>query len=407
MGVRGLYKFIEQFCIKNEVNAFVNNNIENYKDKMMAIDVSHIIYRYGIGIRKSGKDKLSSSGEPVNHLYGMVCYIKFLIRNHIKPFFVFDGKSPTIKQNTVSDRKYRKLTATNKCSELSDTSSDEYIKQFKRGYFLSDKNIKECQELLKDCGIPYMEAINEAESQCAALVAKDKNFYGVVTEDIDASVFGTTKMLKNFKDGDNIIEISLSEILRVFLLEANTIRTIKGLQPLKKFGYYDFVNFVSMLETDYFNGVKTQNYYQLYEAYVINNYDIHDMITYLEKNNIMILPEAFYENWENVNKYYIETEVNNPDLIDKNFHRPNFYMLYKILTSYCGFEHHWVKDFCTELKYFHEYIQQKQNPTITIKMNNKYDSNNTNIKTNTNDSTFNSFKSCAQKKQRILQNGKY
>ena len=46
--------------------------------------------------------------------------------------------------------------------------------------------------------------------------------------------------------------------------------------------------------------------------------DIHDMITYLEKNNIMILPEAFYENWENVNKYYIETEVDLEELTSGN-----------------------------------------------------------------------------------------
>ena len=61
-------------------------------------------------------------------------------------------------------------------------SQEDKIKYFKRTVSISKKQIDECKELLDLMGIPYVNAVEEADSQCAQLV-KDGLAEGVLTEE--------------------------------------------------------------------------------------------------------------------------------------------------------------------------------------------------------------------------------
>jgi len=365
MGVRGLNKFITQICDKNNVDAIQHKKFDEYRDKIMVIDVSQKIYSYGISIRNSGDDKLSLDGKIINHLYAIIYYTKFLLKHSIKPLYIFDGKTPDVKNEVIIERKEKKESACKKCEEFIDTSSDEYIKHFKRSYSFSDEQMKECQQLLKALGIPYCEAPEEADSQCAAIVSSDTTTYGVISEDIDTLVFGAKIICKDFSGKhDSSTEINLEGILDVLFIEANNIRKENYKQPLAHFNYYNFVDYVSMLNTDYFTGLKHLTPSLVFELFVINNCDVYNTIDYIKKNNSIyniFIQDDFIQNWNNVKKYYTEAEVFNPVYIDKTFKRPNKYLIRRILTN-CNFNQSFIDDFIDLVNAF--YI--KQNPTICI-----------------------------------------
>jgi flap endonuclease-1 len=381
MGVRGLNKFITQICEKNDITAIQHKKFDEYKNKIMVIDVLQKIYSYGIAIRDSGEDKFSVDGKIINHIYAIIFYTKFLIKQSIKPLYVFDGKIPEIKNNVLTERKERKDTSYKKCDNFVDTTSDEYIKHFKRSYSLSDEQIKECKELLKAFGIPYIESPEEADSQCAAIVSSDKNIYGVISDDIDTLVFGAKKICKDFSGKHNsVIEMNLDNILKVLLIEANNIRKINYKQPITKFNYYNFIDYVSMLNTDYFSGLKNITPSQVFELFILNNCDVYDTIDYIKKNNDTYnidIPDDFIQKWDNVKKYYTEAEVLNPIYINKTFKKPNNYLIKKILVN-CKFNQYFIDNIIDLFNEF--YIEHNVN-------------NNINYKT----ITYNSFKSYQRK----------
>jgi flap endonuclease-1 len=359
MGVSGLNKFITQVCEKNNINAIQHKNFDEYKNKIMVIDVLQKIYSYGISIRKSGDDKLSLDGKIINHLYAIIYYTKFLIKHSIKPLYVFDGKTPEVKNDVLIERKERKDTAYKKCEEFIDTTSDEYIKHFKRSYSLSDEQIKECQQLLKAFGIPYMEAPEEADSQCAAIVSSDKNIYGVISEDIDTLVFGAKILCKDFSGKhSSVTEMNLDGIIKALLIEANNIRKEKYKQPITYFNYYNFIDFVSMLNTDYFSGLKHVTPSQVFELFVLNNCDVYYTIDYIKKNNDIYninIQDDFIQKWDNVKKYYTEAEVFNPIYIDKTFKKPNNNLIQQILSN-CNFNQYFIDNIIDLVNTF--YIEQ-------------------------------------------------
>ena len=79
--------------------------------------------------------------------------------------------------------------------------------------------VLECQELLRQFGIPYIIAPMEAEAQCAELVRLHL-VDGVVTDDSDIFLFGGSKVFKNMFNQAKIVECYLTKDLeREFSLD--------------------------------------------------------------------------------------------------------------------------------------------------------------------------------------------
>lgn len=205
MGVKNLFKLLTQ----NAPKSITLKSIKDYNGKYIVLDASMIIYQYVIAIRSTGSDLQDNKGNLTSHILGVLSKSFMLLKHDIIPIFVFDGKPPEIKYNTIKNRKKTKK----KNLEKMETASDEdKIKYFKRSFSVTKEQTKEVKEILKLFGIPVIEAPSEADPLCA-LITKDGNAYGVGSEDMDLLAFGSSKLIRNLSGRKKVIEIDLESIL--------------------------------------------------------------------------------------------------------------------------------------------------------------------------------------------------
>lgn len=206
MGIKNLLKFLNTNY--PELIKKINNN--NFNKKMIAIDTSILLYQVIIAIRSSGADMINSQGDITSHILGLFNKTILLLKMNIIPIYVFDGKPPEFKSKVIQNRREIKRRAYEKLAEC--LTEEERIKYFKRTVSISKKQIDECKELLDLMGIPYVQAPQEADSQCAQLV-KSGIAIGVLTEDMDILTFGASiyRNLTSFKKTHE--QLNLNDIL--------------------------------------------------------------------------------------------------------------------------------------------------------------------------------------------------
>ncbi|KAL2315891.1 DNA repair protein rad13 [Schizosaccharomyces pombe] len=73
--------------------------------------------------------------------------------------------------------------------------------------------IKECQELLRLFGLPYIVAPQEAEAQCSKLLEL-KLVDGIVTDDSDVFLFGGTRVYRNMFNQNKFVELYLMDDMK-------------------------------------------------------------------------------------------------------------------------------------------------------------------------------------------------
>ena len=101
----------------------------------------------------SGNDLKDKDGNMTSHILGGISKSLMLLKNNIIPVFVFDGKAPKFKSNTIKKRKECKKKNQEKLETCKD---EEKVKYFKRSFVLKNKQIKECKQILKLFGIPVI-----------------------------------------------------------------------------------------------------------------------------------------------------------------------------------------------------------------------------------------------------------
>lgn len=243
MGIKNLLKFLSQYD-----NVLKEINDDELQNKYIAIDISIILYKVIIAIRNSGADLTNNKGEIVSHILGLFNKTIYLLKKKIVPIYVFDGKPPKLKRKIIEERKNIKQKAWEKFEKS--TLEKDKIKYFKRTVSISKKQLDECKELLKIMGIPYIDALEEADSQCAWLV---KNGYadGVLTEDMDILTFGAKRIYRNlgsFKK--QTLEINLDVILEKINLN-----------------YDQFIELCILFGCDYCDKIVDCHYNKIFEIY--------------------------------------------------------------------------------------------------------------------------------------------
>ena len=209
MGIKNLLKLINMYP-----DLIVEKDFSEYKNKKIAIDISILLYQVVISVRNTGSDLMNSKGEVTSHILGLFNKTIRLLENKIIPIYVFDGKPPDLKKKVLDMRKSIRKKAEEKMSNAE--TEEEKIKYFKRSVSISKKQLDECRELLDMMGIPYVNAPQEADSQCAWL-AKNGFADAVLTEDMDILTFGSPKIVKNLTSvRKNPIEIDLISLKEKF-----------------------------------------------------------------------------------------------------------------------------------------------------------------------------------------------
>jgi len=199
-------------------------------------------------VRKSGSDLLSTDGHVTSHLHGILYLINRLLSNKITPIFVFDGKPPQFKKDTLQKRKELKKFAEDQL-KLDTLTVEERITYFMQSTRISPEILKDTKEMLDILGIPYVNAPEEADAQCVSLI-QNNLAYAVATEDMDLLTFGAKRLLRNFfSKEDETIEINLDDMLKELkidqkkfidlsiLLGCDYLPTLEGIGYVRSYNY--------------------------------------------------------------------------------------------------------------------------------------------------------------------------
>jgi flap endonuclease-1 len=271
---------LKDFLIKNAPKCLISTKLSDYTGKKIAIDTSLIIYKYILAMRKTGRDLLSVDGHNTSHLYGILNLIIKLFSYKITPVFIFDGKSPDIKQATLQKRWENKVSAEKKLETNIELTKDQKITYFIQSFKITSEIIDDTKKMLFLLGVPYIEAPEEADSQCVSLL-ENNLIYAVATEDMDLLTFKCDRLLKNFFSYDEeIIEISYTKMLEelkisdnqfldlCILLGCDYLPRLPGLGQVKSFDYIKkYKSIKNILELKTIKEPENYNYEEVEEYF--------------------------------------------------------------------------------------------------------------------------------------------
>jgi flap endonuclease-1 len=311
MGIKNLFKIIKS----ESKDSIKNINFKNIHMRRIAIDTSIVLYQYVVAIRSRGADLETRDGRKTSHIYGILSKAIGLLEKGVMPIFVFDGKPPELKRGILDSRKKKRELARKGAEDVKDEA--ERIKLLKRSVVVSGKEMNECKEILRSIGLPVIEAVEEADSQCAYL-SKKKLVYGVASEDMDLLTFGTKKLLRNFSisKSKQIIEISLDKILEDFEMTMD-----------------EFIDLCILLGCDYsstIKGIGTKKAFNFIKKYK----SIEGVIGFINENKTKryVVPEDF--NYKEARKYFKSCIACKTEKKDLQWNKPDLEKLKELLESY-------------------------------------------------------------------------
>jgi flap endonuclease-1 len=162
------------------------------KGASFAIDASIEIHQFLALIRKKdGTLFTDPQGRVTSHLIGLFTRTSRLIADFdMKPVFVFDGRPNPLKRRTIDMRR----EATKKAEiEYSDAvSKKDYAKAWSKAVMtgrLSGSILDDAKRLLTLMGIPWLEALEDAEAQASFMAARG-DVWAVGSKDYDCLLYG-------------------------------------------------------------------------------------------------------------------------------------------------------------------------------------------------------------------------
>lgn len=243
MGIRALNKFLQAKC-KSSIKSIPLSELSG---KKIAVDISIYLYKY------------ISENALLENLYLMISIFR---TNNIIPIFIFDGKPPAEKNDTIASRKKNKTDAREEYyrlklliesmkseadadaveDEVAETSEDSQKQKQKQNEindisqtmdylkkkFISIKydDIQNVKTLLQAYGVTYFEAPGEADILCAKLVTNNI-VYACLSEDTDMFVYGCGRVLRYLSlTLSNVVIYDLSHILKTLNVTMDVFKKI-------------------------------------------------------------------------------------------------------------------------------------------------------------------------------------
>ena len=163
-----------------------------------AVDAHNALYQFLSIIRQpDGTPLMNDAGEITSHLSGILFRTVNFLEMGIKPVFVFDGKPPEFKQETIEERRLARTKADEAWkAALREGDMEEAYRQASASSRIDSHVITSSHELLDLLGIPWVQAPSEGEAQAAYMVQEGKVTYSV-SQDYDSLLFGSPVLVRN------------------------------------------------------------------------------------------------------------------------------------------------------------------------------------------------------------------
>lgn len=290
MGIKNLNQFLKKHtghCIK-EID------IKEISNTVLAVDTSIFLYKF------------KYSNKLLEHFIQQIFHFK---KNNIELIYVFDGKPPKEKQNTLDGRKEVKDKYNNKITLLENnlvnttgetqlTILNEINEMKRKNIFITKDDINNIKLLFDILNIKYIQCNCEADLVCADLYKKGI-VNGCLSNDMDFLTFGTGILFRNYNLGDNFLKYDLQEILNSLELT-----------------YEQFIDFCILCGCDYTGKIYrlgSENAYKLIKQY--NNIENILLNCCGEGKKFKLKEEFDYisSRIQFTNKYCEEIIINNMD----------------------------------------------------------------------------------------------
>ncbi len=172
--------------------------LHDLKGKRVAIDAHNALYQFLSTIRQyDGSPLADSKGNITSHLSGLFYRTVNLLKVGIIPCYIFDGKPPSFKNQTISERMNIRSRAKEEYeSALAEGDYGKAKSKSMQSAVLTKEMIMEAKELLNALGVPYFDAPSEGEAQ-AANMSKSGLVYASVSQDYDSLLFGAPFLVRN------------------------------------------------------------------------------------------------------------------------------------------------------------------------------------------------------------------
>ena len=172
--------------------------LESLSGKPVALDAFNILYQFITIIRgPDGRPLMDRRGRITSHLSGLFFRTINLLKIGIKPIFVYDGRPPELKKETVEEREVRRAEAAKLYQQaLAEGRLEEAQKYAKQAATLNEFIIESSKKLLSLMGLPVIQAPSEGEAQAAYLASRG-DAYASGSQDFDSLLFGSPRLVRN------------------------------------------------------------------------------------------------------------------------------------------------------------------------------------------------------------------
>ena len=294
MGIKNLNSYFRQKCTKESIK---QKHFSFYRNKTIVIDTSIYLYRF------------NQEGELIENMYLLISILKHY---NIYPIFVFDGRPPEEKKESLKIRKNEKVHAKARFEYLKNEIENELntniLKDMKNEMevlrkkivTVKDVQVKNVQCLMDKYGVSYINANGEADVLCAMYTVSGKADY-CLSDDTDMFLYNCPKVLRNISLINHcVLEYDTEKILHELNVSFNDFQDIMVLVGTD---YHPYNNFNLSLIFEYYNEYKNQEELDFYDYLIktksltidkesmLNIKNIYNSCNNYDLNNIIIPQE--------------------------------------------------------------------------------------------------------------------
>jgi flap endonuclease-1 len=173
-------------------------DLKQLRGRAVAIDALNFLYQFLSIIRQRDGELLrDSKGRVTSHLSGLFYRTANFIEAGIRPIYVFDGKPPVLKLQTVEQRKRTREEAEAEWRKALEERRMEDARKFaRRAGRVEERMVEQAKTLLDGMGVPWVQAPGEGEAQAARLIQRG-DAWAVASQDFDSLLFGAPTLIRN------------------------------------------------------------------------------------------------------------------------------------------------------------------------------------------------------------------